>query len=546
MSTNNDLAELLFPDVKLTTDEIFARYPDRWWDFPVLRYAPSPTWFLHLWSVYISLIDDMIAHQDGWVFYCRIEDTDSKREIAWATELFLSWLKKFKIILDEWLIWDSMQEVWNYWPYKQSQRNDIYRAFAKKLVSEWKAYPCFMTEWELEELRKQQTEMSQPTWVYGQYSKWRNMQYDDILSEFNTWKQFVVRFKSNWRMTWKTILNDAIRWKVEIWENYMDAVVLKKDWTPTYHFAHVIDDRLMWTTLVTRWDEWIASYPLNAEMNESLGFPPLKYAHIAPLLKLDGWNKRKLSKRKDKEADVEFFFEQGYTIEAIIDYLFSIMDSSFEAWRLANPGKSFREFHITLERLPHSWALFDTAKLDYFSNEFLTQMSTEELFERWKAWAATYDKELFSLMEKYPDLTYKALDIERFSEKDPRRFTRFTDLRKQLEIFYDETYEELVETIEFPENVSDEVRKAFVARYAEEYSLEWWRDPWFQQLKDIWKDFSFATNNEEWKTGQYIWKVWDLAMILRLLICWTPKTPDLHSVMSVLGSDKVKQRLLSR
>ena len=330
-------------------------------------------------------------------------------------------------------------------------------------------------------------------------------------------------------------------------ENFTDAVILKKDGIPTYHFAHVVDDYLMGTTLVTRGDEWIPSYPLHAEMTAALGSPALKYGHIAPLMKLENGNKRKLSKRKDKEANVEYFFEQGYPIEAIIDYMLSVMDSGYEAWRRENPLADYREFPLVLERLPHSGALFDTTKLDFFANEFMTRISTEELIARGKIWASKYDPSLAILMGQYPDLTLRALDIERHSEKDPRRFTKYSDIQVQLASFYDETYRDLrASAPALPESIDDATREAFISDYLGKYDPAMDRDAWFEQLKEIAHAHGFARSGEEWKTGNYKGRVGDIAMMLRILICGATRTPDLCLSMRALGVEKVRERLLSK
>lgn len=288
-------------------------------------------------------------------------------------------------------------------------------------------------------------------------------------------------------------------------DNFMDTVLLKKTGIPTYHLAHVVDDHLMRTTLVTRADEWVASLPLHIQMAEMLGFTPPKYLHISPLLKTDGGGKRKLSKRKDPEANVEFFFKEGYTVEALIDYMFNIMDSRYESWRILNPTADYRSYPLTTDKLPLSGALFDITKLDSIANGILTRISTEELQKRGLEWAHMYDKELAKLMEKYPDLTYRALDIERHTEKDPRRFTKFTDLRAQLQFFYEETFEALkVSAPSLPETITPEIKQAFIDDYLKAYDPIMDREVWFEQLKNIAHAHGFARTGDEWKTREYL------------------------------------------
>jgi glutamyl-tRNA synthetase len=327
-------------------------------------------------------------------------------------------------------------------------------------------------------------------------------------------------------------------------DNFMDTVLLKQTGIPTYHFAHVIDDHLMRTTLVTRADEWVASLPLHIQMTEILGFTLPKYLHISPLLKADGGGKRKLSKRKDPEADVQFFFRAGYPIEALIDYMFGIMDSRYEAWRIENPTASYKAYPLTIDRLPLSGALFDIVKLDSISNTLLTRLSTKELQSQGLAWARQYDTELAHLMETYPDLTYRALDIERHTSKDPRRFTKFSDLRAQLQFFYEETFEVLkASTPTLPESITSEIEKAFLDNYLKLYDANMERNVWFEQLKDIAHMHGFARTGEEWKTGEYRGRTGDIAMMLRLKLCASTKTPDLCYTMRVLGKEVMEKRL---
>jgi glutamyl-tRNA synthetase len=330
-------------------------------------------------------------------------------------------------------------------------------------------------------------------------------------------------------------LHDEIRGDIEMQDNFMDTVLLKQTGIPTYHLAHVVDDHLMRTTHVMRGDEWLPSYPLHVQLTQALGFTLPKYVHISPLCKTEGGNKRKLSKRKDPEANVEFFFQKGYMIEALADYMFGIMDSRFEAWRLENPTADYKTYPLTTEKLPLSGALFDIVKLDSIANATMTRISTEELQSEGLVWARQYDPELAHLMETYPDLTYRALDIERHTEKDPRRFTTFSDLRGQLQFFYEETFEVLKTSAPvLPECITPEIQKAFVEDYLKSYDPKMERDVWFEQLKNIAHVHGFARTGEEWKTGEYRGKTGDIAMMLRLKLCASAKTPDLCYTMRVL------------
>lgn len=499
---------------------------------------------MHIGLAYVSLLSERIAHLNGGIFYLRNEDTDSKRELENAVRIIVEGLKKFDILIDEGGIGPNGEDIGSYGPYTQSLRGPIYQTYVRDLVARGMAYPCFLGESESAEIRAEQNLAKQPLGIYGSYSPWRVATLEEVQAALAEGKKFVVRLRSHGNPSKRVQLHDEIRGDIEMQDNFMDTVLLKQTGIPTYHMAHVVDDHLMRTTHVTRADEWLPSLPLHLQLTEALGFTAPKYIHISPLMKMDGGGKRKLSKRKDPEANVEFFFEQGYIVEALIDYMLGIMDSRYEAWRLEHSDADYRTYPLTIERLPLAGALFDIQKLDSIANAFLTRMPTEELQSRGLEWARTYDAELASLMEQHPDLTYRALDIERHTPKDPRRFTKFSDLRAQLQFFYEETFEALkADAPAIPESITLEVQSAFVEAYLQAYDPDMERDAWFEQLKDIAHAHKFARTGEEWKTGEYIGRVGDIAMMLRIQLCASAKTPDLCSVMRVLGREVVERRL---
>ncbi|MDD5198113.1 MAG: glutamate--tRNA ligase family protein [Candidatus Gracilibacteria bacterium] len=537
------LANLLFPNLPHTPESLEILYPPRNASV-VTRVGPSPTGFLHIGTVYTALLSERIAHLNGGVFYIRNEDTDDKREIENAAHIMVDGIRKFGIQIDEGGIGPDHSDMGSYGPYSQSKRGAIYQAYVKELVVRGMAYPCFLSEEESTTIREEQTIAKQPLGIYGSYSPWRVATLEEVQTALLEGKKYVLRFRTHGNPSKRVNLHDEIRGDIEMQDNFMDTVLLKQTGIPTYHLAHVADDHLMRTTHVMRGDEWIASYPLHIQLTEALGFTPPKYIHIAPLCKLEGGNKRKLSKRKDPEANVEFFFEQGYTIEALVDYMLGIMDSGYEAWRLENPDADYKTYPLSIEKLPLSGALFDREKLNSIANNFLTKLSTEELQKRGLEWARKYDRELAKLMELSPELTYNALDIERHTEKDPRRFTVFSDLRDQLQFFYEETFESLKSSVPtLPECITPEIQRAFVEDYLKAYDPTMDRDTWFEQLKTIAHAHKFARTGEEWKTGEYHGRVGDIAMMLRLLLCASAKTPDLCYTMRVLGRETMERRL---
>ncbi|MDD2892097.1 MAG: glutamate--tRNA ligase family protein [Candidatus Gracilibacteria bacterium] len=541
--SNLTLANLLFPDLPYTPESLETLYPSRTIS-TVTRFGPSPTGFLHIGGVYTSLLSERIAHLNDGVFYLRVEDTDDKREIENGVSMITEGLAKFGITIDEGPIGLGSADIGSYGPYTQSKRGSIYQTYIKELVARGIAYPCFLTEEESAAIREEQNLAKQPLGIYGSYSPWRSATLEEVRAAIAEGKKYVLRFRAHGNPSKRVKLHDEIRGDIEMQDNFMDTVLLKQTGIPTYHLAHVVDDHLMRTTHVIRAEEWIPSFALHIQLTEALGFIPPKYIHIAPLLKADGGGKRKLSKRKDPEANVEFFFEQGYTVEALVDYMFNIMDSKYEAWRLENPTADYKMYPLTIDRLPLSGALFDIVKLDSIANAVLTKLSTEELQSQGLKWAQKYDKDLAHLMEIYPDMTYKALDIERHTEKDPRRFTKFSDLRGQLQFFYEETFETLRNSAPFlPDCITPEVQKAFIEDYLKNYDATMERDVWFEQLKNIAHAHKFARTGDEWKTGEYIGRVGDVAMMLRLLLCASSKTPDLCYTMRVLGREVMEKRL---
>ena len=545
MTTRAELADILFPDVHETIEDVIKKYPKRTSD-KVLRFAPSPTGYLHFWGLYTSFVGWKYAKQNNWIMLLRIEDTDQKREIEWAAELLISALQKFWIEFDEGPI-NTNEEKWAYGPYTQSKRWALYKVFAKHLLAQGMAYPCWMSEEKLNEIREMQMVSKIIPGIYWNYSEWRNKTPDELLEKFHEeWDQFpVLRFRSHGDTSRKIVFKDMIRGDISMIDNYNDIVLIKWDWLPTYHLAHIVDDTLMGVTIITRSEEWLTSVPLHLQLFNAFNLPAPQYCHLAPICKLDEGKKRKLSKRKDPEANVEFFFEWGYPAQALLEYIMTLADSSYEDWQRENEDKSFMDFQFSIEKMNVAGPLFDFVKLQNISNNYLSKISTEELYNQGLEWAEKYHQELANLMKKDPEYTKAALNIERHTEKDPKRFTLYADIEKNILFFFDEKWSEIkANKPEFPENIPAETWKAFAEDYAQNYDLSGDVLTWFEQLKEIGKKYGFAANNAEFKQWGFIWKVGDLAMFLRIQLCWAKQTPDLFSVMKVLGDKRIKERLL--
>lgn len=541
MTSRADIAEMIFPEVKESIADLQKKYPAR--SNPICsRFAPSPTGFLHIGWIYASFVEWKFAKQNWGTFFLRIEDTDQKREVEGAVDLIISWLKFFGIQIDEWPIGEHNADVGNYWPYTQSQRKYMYNVFVKYLIQQWLAYPCWMSEGELNTIREQQTKTKVTPGIYGNYSIWRSKSPEEIVAKIAEDENYVIRFRSHGDLTKRIVFEDVIKWKIEMIDNYNDIVLIKWDGLPTYHLAHIADDHLMRTSHVIRGEERLTSVPLHIQLFKAFDLPIPHYCHPASLLKLEDGNKRKLSKRKDPEADITYFFVHWYTPQGIIEYLINIADSSFEDWQKANPDKSYLDFDIKLEKMSKSGALFDLVKLQSVNNAYISKLSTDELYEQTLRWAKQYKTDLVPLLTSDVDYVKAAINIERHSPKDPKRFTTYMDVDSQIRFFFDDERAKM-EKPALPEMFTPDVIKNFVTEYTQVLDLDATVEERFEQLKQIGKKYWFATNNAEFKEWWYIWKIGDLAMFLRIQLCGSPKSPDLYSVMKVMGKDRVTKRL---
>ncbi|MFA7298791.1 MAG: glutamate--tRNA ligase [Candidatus Absconditabacterales bacterium] len=543
MTTRKEIADIIFPEVTETIHNLEKKYPPR--KNPICsRFAPSPTGFLHIGGIYSAFVSRKFAKQNNGTFFLRIEDTDQKREIEGTVGLIIDGMKTFGIQIDEGPIGDNSSDIGNYGPYTQSQRKHLYNIFAKYLLENGLAYPCWMTTEELESIRDQQTKTKVTPGIYGNYSIRRNKTPEEVLAKLQTSKEFVIRFRSPGAVGQRMVFEDVIKGKIETTDNYNDIVVIKGDALPTYHLAHIVDDFLMRTSHVIRGEERLASVPLHIQLFTAFGLQYPQYCHVAPLLKLDNGNKRKLSKRHDPEADIGFFFENGYAMQGIIEYLLTIVDPNFEERQKANSDKSYLDFEIHLDKMGKSGALFDLVKLQSVNNNYLSRISTDELYDQSLVRALKYKPELAKLMQNDVDYVKAAINIERHTAKDPKRFTTYADIETQLKFFFDDERTNLqINKPTLPEICTAEVMKPFVEEYSQAMNLDMTVEEWFAQLKEIGKKYGFAGNNGEFKEGGYIGKIGDLAMFLRIQLCCAAQTPDLYSVMQVMGKERVVRRL---
>lgn len=548
MSEHKLLSELLFPNVNNTPEQYEKLYPLRSLKTGacVTRFAPSPTGFIHIGGLFAALVSERIAHLTEGTFFLRIEDTDKKREVEGGIEEIIRAFAQFEIFFDEGMT--SMNEAKGvYGPYKQSERKEIYQTFVKLLVEKGLAYPCFCSEEDLAETRSEQEAQKVRPGYYGKWAKHRNITLDEVKENLAAGKPFVVRLKSPGDPEARIIHKDLIRGDVEMPENDQDTVILKSDGIPTYHFAHAIDDHFMRTTHVIRGDEWLSSVPLHLQLFQTLGWEPPTYAHISPIMKMEDTSKRKLSKRKDPEAAVSYYHEQGYPTVAVLEYLLNLVNSGFEEWRRDNPDTPWTEFPVKLENMSVSGSLFDIVKLTDISKDIIAKMSAEEVYEKTLAWAVIYDKEFAALLESNKDFGVKMLNIERASEKPRKDFGKWSDVRTNVFYFYDGLFEQdLTENGRgFGENgKNDEIIRVLNA-YIEVYNENDTKDEWFDRIKLLCEELGYASNIKTFKKDPASYKghVGDVTGIIRMALANRKNTPDMYEIMQVMGRKMTLNRL---
>ncbi len=541
-----DLANLIFPDAK-EISYYEEKYPER--NLPegavVTRFAPSPTGFVHIGGLYQALVARTIAQKTGGVFFLRVEDTDQKREVENGVTGIVNSLKDFDMAPDEGMISDT-EEIGNYGPYKQSLRRDIYQAYAKYLIEQGKAYPCFCTVEEGEEIRQKQESAKIRPGYYGVWAKCRNLTVEEAIQKIKNGENYIIRFKSPGREDKKIKHKDIIKGNVDFPENDQDIVIIKADGLPTYHFAHAVDDHLMRTTHVIRADEWLSSVPLHLQLFQELGFKAPKYAHISPIMKNDNGGKRKLSKRKDPEAAVSYYKEQGIPYEAVKEYLLNIANSTFENWRRANPDKKMEEFDFQLNKMSVSGALFDMVKLLDIGKTIISKMTAEEVYERSYEWAKEYDLDLEDLL-KDKSYALKVFGIERGNKKPRKDISKWSEVKENIEYMYDNKFFEKSQNYSYPEAISNKediskILKLYIEKYYDENDD---KQTWFDKIKALSVEMGYAGEVKEFKANpdKYKAHVGDVSTVIRIALTGRTNTPDMYEIMKVLGKETVISRL---
>ncbi len=540
--TFEQFAEILFPHIDKTPEDYEKIYPERNLKegAKVTRIAPSPTGFMHLGNLFGAITDERLAHQSEGVFILRIEDTDKKREVEGGVETIIRVFRQFGLNFDEGVTENG--EDGNYGPYRQSKRAEIYQTFAKELVKRGLAYPCFCTEEELAEMRALQEKNKENFGYYGKYAKHRDMPFEEASELVKQGMPYVLRFKSPGNPEKKAYHEDLIKGKMEFPENDQDIVILKSDGIPTYHFAHVVDDHLMRTNIVVRGEEWLATLPVHLQLFDILGFKRPKYAHTAQLMKMDGESKRKLSKRKDPELALDFYREEGYPSECVIEYLITLLNSNFEDWRIANPNEDIKKFPFSAKKMSVSGSLFDMDKFNDVSKNVIARMTAEEVTELIIAWAKEFDAELYNLLNKDKEYALKIFAIGRGGKKPRKDFAKFSEVKAYINFFYDEIFDN---KYEFPENMNNDLLKEVLIKYLDEYKDQPDMNSWFEHLCKIGESIGFAPSTKAYKENPESFKgsPGDVSQIIRGAVTGRLNSPDLYSVMDIMGEDKVKERL---
>ena len=543
--TYKDLADLIFPNITKTVEDYERIYPER--DLPegamVTRFAPSPTGFVHMGSLLASFISNKAAKDTNGVFYLRIEDTDQKREVENGIEGIVDDLRNFKININEGAL-SREESIGNYGPYIQSERKEIYHAFIKHLIEKGLAYPCFCSEERLDETRKMQEATKARIGYYGRYAVCRNLKIEDAYNKIKNGEKYIIRLKSPGDFENKVVVNDLVKGRIEFPENDLDIVIMKSDGLPTYHFAHLVDDHLMRTTHITRGDEWVSSLPIHVQLFKVFGFNPPKYAHLSPIMKQEGDTKRKLSKRKDPEAAMSYYFELGIPCEAVHLYLMTIANTNFEQWYDQNKEKSIDDFKFDFKKISSSGALFDLEKLINISRNYISYLKSEEVYESVLNWSETYDEEFHKLLDKYKDYTINVFSIERYQKKPRKDYDSWSSIKKNIWYMYDELFNDVTYDYQKITDKSSikEILELYINKYYNELDD---KDTWFNKIKELCDELGYASNMKDYKENpdNYKGNIADVSTVIRVSLTSSSMTPDLYEIMKLFGTERIKTRI---
>ncbi|MBC2575801.1 glutamate--tRNA ligase [Peptostreptococcus canis] len=539
---SRELAELLFPNVDKTLDYYENLFPERNLDkkAKVTRLGPSPTGFIHLGNLYGALVDERMAHLSGGIMLLRIEDTDDKRKVEGSEELIINSLKFFGIEFDEGVTIGGERGL--YGPYRQSDRKEIYQTAAKFLTQKGLAYPSFVSEEEMAEIREQQEKEGVNTGYYGKWATDRDLSFNEIKSKINNGESWTLRLRSNGDPEVAMKFIDGIRGEITVRQNNLDVVLLKQNGIPTYHFAHVVDDHFMRITDVVRGEEWLSTLPIHLELFYVMGWRRPNYNHTAHLMKVENGNKRKLSKRKDPELSLEYYMKDGYFPQAVTEYLMTLMNSNYEEWRMKNQDKSYMEFAFKTKNMSSSGALFDLNKLNDISKDVLARISVDKIVDILISWAEKFDDKSYKLLIKYREELIKLLSIGRGGKKPRKDLMNCRQIMEFISYYFDEGFE-YVDSL--PERVSKEDAKVILNSYLKTYNQNDTNEEWFEKVKTITDNNGFTSNNKEFKKNpeQFKGNITDVSTAIRVAVVGRQQSPDLWNIQQIMGETRVKNRI---
>lgn len=547
MYTLEDLANLIFPDITETIEDLSKRYPERNLKegAKVTRFAPSPTGFLHTGSLFTALVAQKVAKQSGGVYYTRLEDTDTKREVEGSGKELLDQLAIFNVISDEGYLGDH--EEGKYGPYQQSKRADIYKVVIKELIKRGRAYPCFCSQEDLASLRAKQEEMKVIPGYYQEYAKCRNLSLEEQIEKIKNHEHFVIRFKSMGDHNNKIEVDDLVRGHLFLSENDQDIVIYKSDGLPTYHFAHLVDDHFMHTNVVSRGEEWLPSLPIHVELFKTMNWELPSYAHLPVIMKLDNGNKRKLSKRKDNEAAISYFLKDGYPVEAIKEYLYTIANSNYEEWHAEHKDAAQEEFVFSFDKMSLDGALFDLEKLQNISKEIIARYKGERLLEEMLKYCEKYDEVFYKLIKDNPQYFVDIMNIEKDKENPRKDYTKYSEVFDKVKFFYEPYYTELMEKEPLPFNVNIDKKLIIdiLREFNETLNYDVSEQEWFNNLKALAKKYNFAENAKEFKKNRdlYLGHVGDVAEMIRIALTASKQSPNIYYVLRILKKDEIARRI---